>query len=87
MKFYIVAAAFLTLGAGASYAADSAATDGAPAPTVGTRHGACSADIQKFCADVEHGKGKIRECLKQHIADLAGPCKARMEEHAGKPKN
>jgi hypothetical protein len=86
MKLYIAMSAFLILGSGVSYAADSAATSGATAGPVGTRHGACSADIQKFCADVEHGKGKIRECLKQHIADLVGPCKARMEEHAGKTK-
>lgn len=87
MKLYIAMSAFVIIGSGVSYAADSAATSGTTERAVGTRHGACSADIQKFCADVEHGKGKIRECLKQHIADLAGPCKARMEEHEGKTKN
>lgn len=84
MKFSIVMAAFLTVGSAAAFAADSAATDSAAAPAAGTKHGACAADIQKFCANVEHGKGKIHECLTQHTADLSDGCKQRMAEHASK---
>jgi Spy/CpxP family protein refolding chaperone len=83
MKFSIVMAAFLTLGSAAAFAAESAATDSATAPA-GTKHGACQADIQKFCANVEKGKGKMHECLTQHTADLSDGCKQRMAEHASK---
>jgi Spy/CpxP family protein refolding chaperone len=82
MKFYIALAAALTVGSAIAYAADSAATDSAAAPAAGTKHGACAADIQKFCANVEHGKGKMHECLTQHTADLSDGCKQRMAEHA-----
>ena len=81
MKQYVVAAAFLMIGAVGSYAADEAGTD-ATVKRVGTRHGVCSADIQKFCDNVEHGKGKIRHCLAEHGADLSLACKTRIERHA-----
>ncbi|HVZ04979.1 cysteine rich repeat-containing protein [Hyphomicrobium sp.] len=85
MKFYLVAAAFMAAGALNAYAADDRA-NGAPAHVVGTRHGVCSADIQKFCADVEHGKHKIRDCLSQHLSGLAPECKTRIERHVKKAK-
>jgi len=84
MKLLIVTAAILTLGSAAAFAADNAATDSAAAPAAGSKHGACAADIQKFCATVEHGKGKMHECLSQHTADLSDGCKQHMAEHASK---
>jgi hypothetical protein len=83
MKLSIAMAAFLTLGSAAAFAADGAATDGAAAPS-GSKHGACQAEIQKFCANVEHGKGKMHECLTQHTADLSDGCKQHIAEHASK---
>src|SRR5258708_18757248 len=50
----------------------------------GHEHGACKADVQKFCANVTPGKGAIRDCLKQHEADLSQGCKdniAKMKAH------
>ncbi|HZG27622.1 Cysteine rich repeat-containing protein [Ensifer adhaerens] len=35
---------------------------------------ACSADIAKFCNDVEPGKGRIMMCLKAHEADVSKKC-------------
>lgn len=49
------------------------------------RWAACSSEIQKFCADIESGKGKKRACLEAHTAELSDGCKARMAEHHGKP--
>lgn len=82
MKFFIVLAAALSLGSAVSLAADSTATDGAVPAAAG--RGACKADIQKFCAGVEHEKGKMHECLTQHSADLSDACKQRMAAHASK---
>ncbi len=84
MKFAIVLAAALALGSAASFAADSAAPASDAAAPAGGK-GACKADVQKFCAGVDHAKGKIRECLTQHSADLSDSCKQRMAAHAAKP--
>jgi hypothetical protein len=35
---------------------------------------ACRADVQKFCADVERGKGAIVGCLQTHRTELAPEC-------------
>lgn len=80
MKLSIIAAAIVMIGAAGSCAADEAGAE-AKVKKVGTRHGVCSADIQKFCDDVEHGKGKIRHCLTEHGADLSPACKTRIERH------
>ena len=39
--------------------------------------GACKADVEKFCKDVEPGKGRIIKCLKEHDKDLSEGCKAK----------
>lgn len=40
---------------------------------------ACEADIQKFCAGIEHGQGRVFQCLKQNEAGLDTKCKAAMD--------
>jgi hypothetical protein len=40
----------------------------------------CRADIQKFCADVKPGGGRVAACLKKHDAELSPACKARGQE-------
>ena len=34
----------------------------------------CAADVQKHCATVPAGSGKIQACLKEHAADLSPEC-------------
>ena len=46
----------------------------------GAGKGPCAADVQKFCASVQPGGGRIMECLKAHEADLSPACKARDEK-------
>jgi hypothetical protein len=50
--------------------AASAATDDRP----------CRADIEKFCADVKPGGGRVAECLRKHHTELSPACKARGQE-------
>ena len=38
--------------------------------------GACLKDAKAQCPGVQPGGGKIRDCLKTHIADLSDDCKA-----------
>jgi len=45
-----------------------------------THTGPCSPDIQKFCADVKQGGGRIAECLKAHHPDLSTACKDKMTQ-------
>jgi hypothetical protein len=48
---------------------------------------ACSADVQKFCGQIERGKGMLRACLEQHQTDLSEGCRAaRAERAAAKAK-
>src|SRR5262245_11603696 len=43
---------------------------------------ACAADIQKFCAGIERGKGQMRACLETHQKDLSPACQAARAERA-----
>lgn len=42
--------------------------------------GACKADIEKFCASVEKGEGRIVKCLKENEASLSESCTAKRNE-------
>ncbi len=35
----------------------------------------CSKDVEKFCAKVKPGEGRISQCLEQHEAQLSPACK------------
>jgi hypothetical protein len=71
------------LNGAAAFAADAAAP---AAAGTGKHWAACQAEITKFCASIEKGKGKIRACLNEHTADLSDGCKTSMAEHAAKAK-
>ena len=36
---------------------------------------ACRPDIARFCGNVAPGQGRIKACMKAHIAELSEPCK------------
>ncbi len=46
---------------------------------------ACKPDVEKFCAGVAAGGGRIMECLKQHESELSDACKAAQPKHRGPP--
>ena len=39
----------------------------------------CKAEREKFCPGLEHGDGKLLECMKQHEAELSPACKEERE--------
>ena len=36
---------------------------------------ACRADAEKFCAEVQPGKGRIARCLRHHHSQLSAECR------------
>jgi cysteine rich repeat protein len=53
----------------------------------GPMQGACKPDIQSLCGSVQPGGGRIRDCMREHRAQLSAACKVaiadRMLERAG----
>ena len=45
---------------------------------------ACKADVEKKCANIEPGGGRIEACLKDHFADVSDGCKETISQAAGK---
>jgi len=48
---------------------------GGPSQTVADARAACANDIQKLCAGVQPGGGRIIACLKQHKEAVSDGCK------------
>lgn len=44
----------------------------------GPMHGACMNDIKSLCGSIQPGGGRIRDCMKEHHAQLSVTCKAAM---------
>jgi hypothetical protein len=42
--------------------------------------GACKADVEKLCKDVQPGEGRVLECLQTHKADVSPKCTAHLKE-------
>lgn len=47
---------------------------------------ACKADMEKFCANVERGEGRIAKCMKEHKDELSPACKEQIEHMREKIK-
>jgi hypothetical protein len=51
----------------------------------GPLHGACMSDVKTLCGSIEPGGGRIRDCMREHRAELSTACKVaiadRMLEH------
>lgn len=39
----------------------------------------CMAEIDKYCAGIEHGAGKVRDCLETRKAELGEGCKVALD--------
>ena len=52
------------------------------AATAESAQQACAPDIQKYCAGVPQGEGKIAECLRSHKQELSPACQSGMAKAA-----
>lgn len=48
---------------------------------------ACRADVEKHCAGIEKGEGRIAQCLKTKEADLSAECKTEIANKKSKMKH
>jgi hypothetical protein len=46
---------------------------------------ACQPDVEKFCAGVAEGGGRIMQCLHQHASEVSDACKAQWAKHPRPP--
>jgi len=60
-------------------AAGSALADDPP-PGKLDRLGVCRADVQKLCANVQPGGGRIVACLRQNKDNLSDACKEQLQQ-------
>jgi len=45
----------------------------------------CASDIKTLCAGIQPGEGRIKACIKSHIAEVSDPCRdAMLRAAAGK---
>jgi len=51
-------------------------------PSKGAAQQACKADVERFCASVQRGDGRIRKCLSENKEQLSTPCKEAMQRAA-----
>ena len=38
----------------------------------------CAGDIKKFCVDIKPGEGRLKACIKPHLAELSESCEDRV---------
>jgi hypothetical protein len=46
----------------------------------GNLRGACRADIEKHCAGIKPGDGRLRHCVREHHAKFSQGCKTALRE-------
>lgn len=63
MRFPVLVAGLLMLGAASAHAQDLSAL-----------RTACEADVRKFCANVQPGGGRMLSCLQTNVASLSESC-------------
>jgi hypothetical protein len=78
----IKCARWAMLGIGALAIASATAAE----PSKGAAQQACKADVERFCASVQRGDGRVRKCLLEHKEQLSTPCKEAVQATASKRK-
>lgn len=81
------AAGLFIVAAIALAALPGAAAPGEEGQGRGPGRGPCAEDVAKLCKEVQHGGGRMMDCLKEHENELSSACKqhvAEMQEKGGR---
>jgi hypothetical protein len=73
MGVYTMSKKVLTIAAILLLSASAAMAQMRPGAMAAAR--ACRPDIRQLCGNVPPGQGRIKACMKEHIAELSEPCK------------
>ena len=46
----------------------------------------CAGDIKTLCAGIQPGEGRIKTCIKSHMAEVSEPCRDAMSQTAAGKK-
>jgi hypothetical protein len=44
---------------------------------------ACATEIDRFCSDLQHGRGEVRACLQSNWRRLSHPCRSALRNTGG----
>jgi hypothetical protein len=72
----------IAMAAGVAMADDPPAAQPSPAQQKAMQEvrAACQADLQKLCANVQPGGGRIIACLKEHKEEVSDGCKQAIQK-------
>jgi hypothetical protein len=72
--------ALIAAAAGMLLSADAALAQGYGRGPVAS---ACAREIDRYCSNVEHGRGQVRACLQSNWRRLSGDCRAALRNTGG----
>jgi hypothetical protein len=81
---FAIVAAYTVIGDGLHRSRLTFAQNASPQALDDVR-AACAADVQRLCAGVPSGGGRIFACLKQHQDQVSNPCKQAIATALGRP--
>jgi hypothetical protein len=64
--------------------ATTAGKDGEP---VRSAQWSCVQDAKQFCANVPPGRGRVVQCLQEHLVELQPACQSSLQPTKGRPKS
>jgi hypothetical protein len=82
MKLFLAACAAIVITAGTA-GASAAQNQPQRHPVASGPSSACKADVEKLCAGVQPGGGRIRECMKAHRDQISDACKTAIASRMG----
>jgi len=74
-KLFVIIAIAAAMGTGSAAAQD-----------IATLRQACSADLQRLCAGIQPGGGRILQCIRTHKTELSPDCQSALAQAAEQMK-
>lgn len=68
---------------GASASGSGPASGGGQGPAAGEGQGQCREEVEKVCAGIQPGEGRIRKCVKEHFKEFTPRCRHALRRRFG----